>query len=186
MHLTRVLPFYHPQTKLWQGYDFTGVCDSVHGGGGGFPVCITDFQAHTQGGGWGVWPGGLQAHTQWGGWGVWPGGSPGPHPGGRLRGLARGSLQAHTRGCLQAHTWGGLQAHTQGGVSQHALRQIPPVDSYCCRQYASYWNAFLYLSAKPNVGVNRLFFTVRQNNVFMRPNSHRYKQLTVLHYYYCM
>ena len=26
--------FYHPLTKLREGYDFTGVCDSVHRGGG--------------------------------------------------------------------------------------------------------------------------------------------------------
>ena len=29
------------------------------------------------------------------------------------------------------------------GVSQHALRQTPPADGYCCRRYASFWNAFL-------------------------------------------
>ena len=33
------------------------------------------------------------------------GGSPGPHPGGKLRGLAEGGLQAHTRGvCIPACT----------------------------------------------------------------------------------
>ena len=34
------------------------------------------------------------------------------------------------------------------GVSQHALRQAhpPAVDGYCCGQYASYWNAFLFLN----------------------------------------
>ena len=63
-------------------------------------------------------------------------GSPGPHPRGKLRGLANGGgLQAHTRG-VPRPIW--------GGVSQHALRQTPPVDGYCCRQYASYWNAFLF------------------------------------------
>ena len=34
-------------------------------------------------------------------------------------------------------------------VSQHALRQTPPpllADGYCCGRYASYWNAFLYLT----------------------------------------
>ena len=36
----------------------------------------------------------------------------------------------------------------RGCVSQHALRQTPPqADGYCCRRYASYWNAFL-LTAK--------------------------------------
>ena len=57
---------------------------------------------------------------------------PGPHPGGKLRGLAGvGGLQAETWGGLQVHTWvvswptpgggvsrptpkGGLQAHTWG------------------------------------------------------------------------
>ena len=39
---------------------------------------------------------------------------------------------------------------TEGGVSQHALGQTPPEDNppqagSCCRQYATYWNAFLYL-----------------------------------------
>ena len=70
-------------------------------GWGGIPACLAGFQAHTQGGSWGVWPGG----------------SPGPHPRGKLRGLA-------SRG-LQAHTQGGSQAHTRGSVSQHALRQTP-------------------------------------------------------------
>ena len=42
--------------------------------------------------------------------------SPGPHPGGKLRGLAWGGLQAHTQGGSWG-VWpgGGLQAHTQGG-----------------------------------------------------------------------
>ena len=40
------------------------------------------------------------------------------------------------------------------GVSQHALRQtLPPSDSYCCGQYASYWNAFLFYIFK-----DRFFF----------------------------
>ena len=71
-----------------------------------------------------------------------PRGCPGPHPRGKLRGLAWGGLQAHTQWGLQEHTQGDLQAYTWGGVSQHALRQTPP-DSYCCGWYASYWNAFL-------------------------------------------
>ena len=66
-------------------------------------------------------------------------GSPGPHPGGKLRGLARGvrGLQAHTwgEGVLQAHTWvvsrptprGIFKGPHMGGVSHHALRQTPPL-----------------------------------------------------------
>ena len=33
------LIYYHPQTKLGQGYIFTGICDSVHREGGG--VCLS-------------------------------------------------------------------------------------------------------------------------------------------------
>ena len=57
------------------------------------------------------------------------GGFPGPHPGRKLRGLA----------------WG-VSRPTPRGVSQHALRQTPPADGYCCGWYASYWNAFLFIS----------------------------------------
>ena len=38
---------YRPQTKLREGYVFTGVCDSLHVGGG-IPACIAGLQAHTQ------------------------------------------------------------------------------------------------------------------------------------------
>ena len=33
-----ILSFLPPATKLGQGYIFTGVCDSVHGRGGGVPA----------------------------------------------------------------------------------------------------------------------------------------------------
>ena len=32
-----------------EGYVFTGVCDSVHRGGGGIPACIAGLQAYTWG-----------------------------------------------------------------------------------------------------------------------------------------
>ena len=96
----------------------------------------------TQGGSPGPHKGGLQAHT-------WRG-SPGPHPGG-VQVPHQGDLQAHTQGCLQAHTWGvsrptpggGFQAHTQEGIPA-CTEADPPADGYCCGQYASYWNAFLF------------------------------------------
>ena len=57
-----------PANDVCEGYVFTRVCHSVHGGG-------FNLQAHTNGGGsWGVWPGGSP--------GPHPGGSPGPHGGG--------------------------------------------------------------------------------------------------------
>ena len=67
--------------------------------------------------------GGLQAHT--GGYPSMPCRSPGPHPEGRLRGLAGvGSPGPHPGGKLRVwpggspgpHRGGGLQAHTRGGV----------------------------------------------------------------------
>ena len=82
-----------------------------------------------------------------------------PTPRGKLRGLVRGVSRPTSKGELEGSGLGGspdphpggspgphhggLQAHTQGGVSQHALRQTP--NGYCCGQYASYWNAFLFL-----------------------------------------
>ena len=65
------------------------------------------------------------------------GGSPGPHPGGKLRGLAHtwGSPGPHP-GSLQVHTWGGIPACTEADT--------PPADGYCCVRYASYWNAFFF------------------------------------------
>ena len=86
-------------------------------GGGGIPACIAS----------GI-PACLAAGLQGEGWyPSMPSRFPGPSLGGKLRGLAGGrSPGPH-----------------QGGVSQHALRQTPPPDGYCCRRYASYWNAFL-------------------------------------------
>ena len=137
-----VIIHYRPQTKVREGYVFTRGCDSVHrGGGGGIPACIADLQAHTQGkvagsglGGWFLAWGVLQAHNQ---------GVSRPTPRG-CPGQQQGDLQAHTwvvsrptPGCLQAHTWG-IPACTEVDT--------PPTDGYCCRQYASYWNAFLFSS----------------------------------------
>ena len=55
-------------------------------------------------------------------------GSPGPHPGRRLRGLATGGVSRPT------HRWGCIPACTGG--------RPPPADVYCCGRYASYRNAF--------------------------------------------
>ena len=106
-------PLLAPATKLGQGYVFTRVCDSVHGG----VVSQHTLQVvsqHT-----------LQVVSQhalqqvYGGW--WfpsmPCRCPGLHPGGKLRGLALGGLQPTPRG-VSRPTPGGM-------VSQHALRQTP-------------------------------------------------------------
>ena len=74
--------------------------------------------------------------------------SPGPHPGGRLRGLAGGSPGPHPGGKLGGLAWeGGLQAHTQGGIPPCTEEDIPHTHTHgnCCGQYASYWNAFLFV-----------------------------------------
>ena len=69
--------------------------------------------------------------------------SPGLHPRGKLRGLAWGGLQAHTQEGLQAHTWG-ISRPTLGGYPSMHWGRHPPADGYCCRWYASSWNAFLF------------------------------------------
>ena len=80
-------------------------------------------------------------------------GSPGPHPEGRLRGLAGGSPGPHLgvmspgphpRGVSRPTPRGGLQAHTGGGGCIPAWTEVdPPADGCCWGWYASYWNAFL-------------------------------------------
>ena len=118
-------------------------CLSLCPQGGGIPACLAVLQAHTHGGGWGVW---------WGG-------SPGPHPGGKLRGLARGVSRPRPRGKVEGSGWGGLQPTPRGDVegsgwgvisrstprgvgvsSMHWCRtppQPPPADGYYCGRYAS-------------------------------------------------
>ena len=79
--------------ELCEGYVFTHVCHSVHGGGcipaclAGLwgvciPACFAGFQAHIQGGAWGSGQGGSPGLHTVGKLRVWPRGSPGPHPGG--------------------------------------------------------------------------------------------------------
>ena len=53
------------------------------------------------------------------------GGSPGPHPRGKLRGLALGGLQAHTPGGLQAHNWGVSRLTPGGSLGPHPRGSIP-------------------------------------------------------------
>ena len=118
--------FLPSANEVCEGYVFTRVCHSVHGGG-----CL---QAHTQGevegsgqvGSPGPYPGGE-------GWGVWLVGSPDPYLGGRLRGLAGGSPGPYPGGGWGSG-WGVSRPRPGGGsrlrwggvcVSQHALRQTP-------------------------------------------------------------
>ena len=164
---------YHPQ-RSWGKVICSEVCikNSVHGGGlqahtqgGGWGVWPEPgLQAHIQGevegsghgGSPGPHPGGrLRGLARGrspgphpgGSWGVWPWGvsrptprgevegSPGPCPGGRLRGLAGGVSRSTARGG-PGPGLGGLYP------SMHWSRYS--ADGYCCRQYASYWNAFLF------------------------------------------
>ena len=72
---------------------------------------------------------------------LFTGGSPAPHPGGRLRCLARGGSPG------SPHPGGGSPGpHLAWGVypSMHWGKPLPPADGYCCGRYASYWNAFLF------------------------------------------
>ena len=125
----RWLAFLPPANEVCEGYVLTPICQSFcsqEGGGipaclaaglrGCIPACLAGFQAHTQ-------------------------------PGGKLRGLARGVSRITSKGKVEGspgpHLGGSPGPHPGGVLSQHALKQTPP-DSYCCGQYASYWNAFLF------------------------------------------
>ena len=115
--LPNVLPFITARNEVGARLCFY-TCLWFCSQGGGIPACIAC---------------GIQ-----GGWyPSMPCRSPGPHPRGKLRGLAWG---------VSRPTPGGGSPGTHPGVrvSQHALRQTPPhTDGYCGR-YASYWNAFLF------------------------------------------
>ena len=93
--------------------------------------------------------------------------------------------------CVILFTGGMLSQHALQVVSQHALQQVSrggclvpggvcsqgsawsrrgllpgvpggdPQDGYCCRRYASYWNAFLFLGFK--VRRYRLLYTISNN-----------------------
>ena len=90
-------PSLPPATKFGQGNILRSV-SRILSTWCGIPACIVGLQTHT--------------HR----------GSPGPHPGGRLRGLARG-VSRPIRG-------GGVSRPTpMGGVSHHALRQASPPPS---------------------------------------------------------
>ena len=102
--------------EVCEGYVFTCVCHSVHRGG-------------------------LQAQT-WGEVGGLAGGSPDADPGGRLGGLAG-------RGVSRPRPGGSRPRPVGGGRFIPACIEAdtpPPADGHCCGRYASYWNAFLFLS----------------------------------------
>ena len=101
----------------------------------------------------GIWPGGrgvsrptpkgevegdlVQAHTQEGSWG---GSGPGPHPRGELRGIWS---RPTPKGAVEGDLAGGVPAPRGVSALGGACSVEPPHDHYCCRRYASYWNAFL-------------------------------------------
>ena len=116
-----VKTFLPPVTKLGQGNNFRSVCQEFCSQRG-----VWYPSMHCKSPGW--HPGGS--------WWVWPGGSPGQHPVGW-----EGSRPKHRRvGGLQAHTWGNSR-HTPRGIPACTEADTPlsPANSYCCRQYTSYW-----------------------------------------------
>ena len=64
---------------------------------------------------------------------------PGPHPWGSLRGLARGVSRPIPGGSPGPHPGG-------RGCIPACTEAEPLADSYCCGQYTSYWNAFLFMT----------------------------------------
>ena len=99
---------------------------------------------------------------------------PGPHPGGKLRGIrSRPTPKGEIEGDqIQAHTQGGnsrgsdpgphprgkfrgirqVLANIQVGNSGGSGAEPPPPDDYCCRRYTSYWNAFLLVELATQAG----------------------------------
>ena len=103
---------------------FTRVCDSIQGGGG-----VVSQHA-------------LQVTR--------------PTARGSLRGLARSTPRGEVEGSgwgvsrptprgVPGSTPGGVPGpHGGGGCIPACTETDPPADGYCCRQYAFYWNAFLF------------------------------------------
>ena len=107
-----------PATKLGQGYIFTGVCDSVHGGGGG----------------WGWYP---SMHCRW-----YP--SMPCSRGCAIPACLAGGVPA-PGGCLVQGGCSGGGAWSGGCLLPGGLLLVEtPPDGHCCGWYASYWNAFLF------------------------------------------
>ena len=115
--------YYHLQLSC-KGYVFTHVCHSVHGGGGAIPACIADDI-----------PACLAAGGVCSLGGAWSWGGSAPGVGCLVSGGAFSGGSA-----LGVPVPGGLLHVGGGGV----WRPPPKADGYCCRRYASYWNAFLF------------------------------------------
>ena len=134
-------------------------------GGGGIPACIAGGILACLAGLWGwgypsmpcrspaqhpmgklrglAW-GGLQAHT-WGGVkGLAWGGVSRPTPKGEVEGSGQG-VSRPTPGGVSRPTPKGLPGPHLGGYPSMHWSRHPPPDGYCCRWYASHWNAFLLL-----------------------------------------
>ena len=133
--------FLPAATKLGQGNVFTGVCDSVHGGGGLVPGGLQFFR--------GVFKffGGLQflggvLQIFWGGSPIFRGGSP------NFWGVSNflvGGLQIFLGG---SPIFLGVSKFFLGGFSNFSggLPNFPPSPPIrlMSGRYASYWNAFLF------------------------------------------
>ena len=122
-YLVKSVQFLPPATKLGQGYIFTGVCDSVHGGAcmaGGMHGWEGGRHAWQEGGGcawWGacvagghVWRGACMAGDMHGWEHVWQGACVwGACMGGHVWGVCMARVGMHGRG----HVW-------QGGMARGA------------------------------------------------------------------
>ena len=87
------------------------------------------------------------------------GSGPGPHPRGKLKlrgiwsrptpkrevegDLAEGGACSGGVPALRGVPAPGVACSGRGACSGGSV-ETPPRDGYCCRQYASYWNAFMF------------------------------------------
>ena len=111
---------------------------SVHGGGGGVPgpgkVCSQEgaWSRGVPGPGRGVCSGGCMVPGgTWSGGGLVPGGA-----------WSRGG--AWSGGWVVAWSQGGAPGRGGAIPASTEADPLPGRDGYCCRRYASYWNAFFF------------------------------------------
>ena len=117
-----------PANEVCEGYVFTPVCQSFCSQG----VSRATPKGEVEGSGQGVGSPGIHLG---GGWEVWPGGSPGPCPG--------VGLGVWPQGLYRPRPGESISVCTEVEPSP---QKKTAADGNYCGLYASYWNAFLFVS----------------------------------------
>ena len=94
-----------------------------------------------------------------------------PTPRGKAEGSGLGGLQAHTQGVSRSTPRRGVYPNMHWGR--------PPPNGYCCGQYASYWNAFLFHEIRQIISWVIMSITLRWQ--LMRTRSSWGKAMNTTH-----